>query len=46
MQPLTPNGEAAVQNLAHRYGVSVDAAKTLLFAVNAGGGTMAQFYHP
>jgi hypothetical protein len=45
MQPLTPNGEAAVQNLAQRYGVSVDAAKTLLFAVNAGGGTMAQFYH-
>ena len=45
MQPLTANGEAAVQNLAHRYGVSVDAAKTLLFAVNAGGGTMAQFYH-
>jgi len=46
MQPLTSNGEAAVQNLAHRYGVSVDAAKTLLFAVNAGGGSMAQFYHP
>ncbi|MEI9938959.1 MAG: SHOCT domain-containing protein [Pseudomonadota bacterium] len=46
MQPLTSNGEAAVQNLAHRYGVSLDAAKTLLFAVNAGGGTMAQFYHP
>ena len=45
MQPLTANGEAAVQNLAHRYGVSVDAAKTLLFAVNAGGGAMAQFYH-
>jgi len=45
MQPLTANGEAAVQNLAQRYGVSVDAAKTLLFAVNAGGGTMAQFYH-
>ena len=45
MQPLTASGEAAVQNLAHRYGVSVDAAKTLLFAVNAGGGTMAQFYH-
>jgi hypothetical protein len=45
MQALTPNGEAAVQNLAQRYGVSVDAAKTLLFAVNAGGGSMAQFYH-
>ena len=46
MQPLTQSGEAAVQNLAHRYGVSVDAVKTLLFAVNAGGGSMAQFYHP
>jgi len=46
MQPLTPNGEAAVQSLAHRYGVSVDATKTLLYAVNAGGGNMAQFYHP
>ena len=46
MQSLTANGEAAVQNLAHRYGVSVDAAKTLLLAVNAGGGSMAQFYHP
>jgi hypothetical protein len=45
MQALTPSGEAAVQNLAQRYGVSVDAAKTLLFAVNAGGGSMAQFYH-
>jgi len=45
VQPLTPGGEAAVQNLAQRYGVSLDAAKTLLFAVNAGGGTMAQFYH-
>jgi putative oligomerization/nucleic acid binding protein len=46
LQPLTPSGETAVQNLAHRYGVSVDAAKTLLMAVNAGGGSMAQFYHP
>jgi len=45
MQLLTANGEAAVRNLAQRYGVSVDAAKTLLFAVNAGGGSMAQFYH-
>jgi hypothetical protein len=45
MQALTPSGEAAVQDLARRYGVSVDAAKTLLFAVNAGGGSMAQFYH-
>jgi hypothetical protein len=46
MQTLTPDGERAVQNLAQRYGVSVDAVKTLLFAVSAGGGTMAQFHHP
>jgi len=46
VQQLTPNGNAALQNLAQRYGVSVDAARTLLFAVNAGGGSMAQFYHP
>jgi hypothetical protein len=46
MQPLTSTGEQAVQQLAQRYGVSVDAVKTLLFAVSAGGGTMAQFYHP
>jgi hypothetical protein len=46
MQPLTPAGDQAVQDLSRRYGVSQDAVKTLLFAVNAGGGTMAQFYHP
>lgn len=46
MQQLTPNGEQAIQDLAGRYGVSTDAVKTLLFAVSAGGGTMAQFYHP
>src|SRR5882672_12206737 len=46
MQELTDDGYRAVQNLAQRYGVSTDAVKTLLFAVSAGGGTMAQFYHP
>jgi hypothetical protein len=46
MQELTGNGSQAVQNLAQRYGVSVDAVRTLLYAVSAGGGTMAQFYHP
>lgn len=45
MRPLTPAGENAVQSLAQRYGVSVDAVKTLLSAVSAGGGSMAQFYH-
>jgi hypothetical protein len=46
MQALTPAAEQAVQQLAQRYGVSIDAVKTLLSAVSAGGGTMAQFYHP
>ncbi len=45
MRPLTPAGENAVQSLAQRYGVSVDAVRTLLSAVSAGGGSMAQFYH-
>ena len=45
-QQLTPAGTQAVQNLAQRYGVSFDAVVTLLSAVSAGGGTMAQFYHP
>jgi hypothetical protein len=45
MQPLTPSGNQAVQDLAQRYGVSTDAVMTLLSAVSNGGGTMAQFYH-
>jgi hypothetical protein len=45
MRPLTSAGESAVQSLAQRYGVSVDAVRTLLSAVSAGGGSMAQFYH-
>lgn len=45
MQALTTTGQHAVQQLAQRYGVSTDAVMTLLAAVNAGGGTMAQFYH-
>jgi hypothetical protein len=45
MQQLTPTAYQAVQNLSQRYGVSVDAVTTLLAAVNAGGGGMAQFYH-
>jgi hypothetical protein len=46
MQELTPGGNQAVESLAQRYGVSTDAVRTLLYAVSAGGGTMAQFYHP
>lgn len=46
MQPLTNAGQQAVQGLAQRYGVSADAVMALLAAVSAGGGTMAQFFHP
>jgi hypothetical protein len=46
MQTLTPAGQQAVQHLSQRFGVSTSAVETLLGAVNAGGGTMAQFYHP
>jgi hypothetical protein len=45
MQALTSYAEQTVQSLAQRYAVSSDAVKTLLSAVAAGGGTMAQFYH-
>jgi hypothetical protein len=31
--------------MAQRYGISVNAVETMLSAVSAGGGTMAQFYH-
>ena len=43
---LTPKGEQAIRDLAERYGVSLGAVRTLLFAVSAGGGTLAQFDHP
>lgn len=46
MQELTEQGNQAVYQLAQLYGVSADAVRTLLQAVSAGGGTMAQFYHP
>jgi len=45
-QRLTPAGQDAVYGLSQRYGVSTDAVTTLLAAVAAGGGTMAQFFHP
>lgn len=45
MQQLTDYAHQTVQNLAQRYNVSEGAVRTLLQAVSAGGGTMAQFYH-
>jgi len=46
MQEMTPGGEQAVQNLAQRYRISTEAVRAMLFAVSAGGGSMAQFYIP
>lgn len=46
MQPLTSEGQEQLRGIAQRYGVSVDAAQTLLEALMRGSGTMAQFSHP
>lgn len=46
MDELTPAGREAVADLQQRYGVGEDAVRTLLRAVAAGGGSMAQFSHP
>ena len=46
MQDLTPQGQSLVEDLARRHGTEPDAVATLLRALVAGGGTMAQFSHP
>lgn len=46
MRILTGEGRQAVSDAAQRYGVSDSAAETLLYAIAAGGGRMAQFSHP
>jgi hypothetical protein len=46
VQKLTPQGQKIIEDLAQRYGVSVDAVLNLLDAVMAGNGSMAQFNHP
>ncbi|HMS74696.1 SHOCT domain-containing protein [Gordonia sp. (in: high G+C Gram-positive bacteria)] len=43
---LTPEAEQSVSNIAARYGLSTDAVVAMLYAVNSGGGTMAQFSIP
>jgi Short C-terminal domain len=43
---LTSHGEKVVKEIANRHGVSTDAVRTLLFALEKGGGTIAQFCHP
>lgn len=46
MLQLTAEGRRVIDDLAHRHGISPDAANTLLEAVVAGQGSMAQFDHP
>jgi hypothetical protein len=46
MQRLTSQGQQIIADLAQRYGTSTDAVLSLLDAVMAGNGTMAQFSHP
>ncbi|MFM2340999.1 MAG: hypothetical protein RLZZ592_652 [Pseudomonadota bacterium] len=43
---LSDSGLQAVASLAARHGFSTEAVTTMLQAVTAGGGTMAQFSHP
>jgi hypothetical protein len=46
MAELTPEGQRIVDDAAGRYGMSSDAVRTLLEALVASGGGMAQFNHP
>lgn len=46
MQTLTEEGRGIVETLASRHNVSFEAARAVLFALVAGGGTQAQFNHP
>ncbi len=46
MPKLTPEGERLISGIAERYAVSIDAIKSMLDAVQRGGGTMAQFNVP
>lgn len=45
MRQLTEEGQRAVDDIARRHAVSVDAVQHLLMAVVAGGSTQAQFNH-
>jgi hypothetical protein len=43
---VTPEADTAIADIAQRHGLSRDAVLAMLIAVNAGGGTMAQFSIP
>lgn len=46
MLSLTPQGQATIEALAQRHGISTGAALAMLQALIEGNGTMAQFSHP
>jgi hypothetical protein len=46
MQPLTPEGQQTIHQLAQQHGFSPDAVMAMLQSLLAGHGTMAQFNHP
>jgi hypothetical protein len=46
MQPLTHDAQAKLNSIAQRYGVSTDAASSMLESLLRGNGSMAQFNHP
>jgi hypothetical protein len=43
---VTPEAENAISDIAQRYGLARESVLAMLVAVNAGGGTMAQFSIP
>lgn len=43
---ISPEAESAVSDIASRYQLSRDSVLAMLYAVNSGGGTMAQFAIP
>lgn len=43
---VTPDAEQAITEIAQRHGLSREAVLAMLFAIHAGGGTMAQFSIP
>ncbi|MEY4510440.1 MAG: hypothetical protein RLZZ450_2562 [Pseudomonadota bacterium] len=46
MQPLTHDGQEQLRSIAQHYGVSIDAASSMLDSLLRGNGSMAQFNHP
>ena len=46
MLPLSPDGRARIAEIADRSGFAIGAVETMLDAIVAGGGAMAQFDHP